>query len=133
MSEAPLIAIVDDDEPARDGIRDLVESLGYAAATFTSSESFLQSALIARATCLITDLQMPGQSGLELQEALRSRGYQMPVILVTAYPNDKDRTRALNNGAVEFLSKPFDDRWLIECLTDAIKLHQKSGSGCRAK
>src|SRR5215472_10702722 len=92
-----------------------------------------QSALIAQVTCLITDLQMPGQSGIELQEALRSRGYQMPVILVTAYPNDKDRTRALNNGAVEFLSKPFDDRWLIECPTDAIKLHQKSGSGCRAK
>jgi len=127
MSEAPLIAIVDDDELARDGIRDLVESLGYAAATFTSSESFLP-ALIARATCLITDLQMPGQSGLELQEALRSRGYQMPVILVTAYPNEKDRTRALNNGAVDFLSKPFDDRWLMECLTDAIKIASQGRS-----
>jgi FixJ family two-component response regulator len=110
MSEAPLIAIVDDDELARDGIRDLVESLGYAAATFTSAAHFLQSPLIAQATCLITDLQMPGQSGLELQEALRSRGYQMPVILVTAYPNEKHRTRALNNGAVGFLSKPIDDR-----------------------
>jgi FixJ family two-component response regulator len=75
---------------------------------------------------------MPGQSGLELQEALRSRGYQMPVILVTAYPNDKDRTRALNNGAIDFLSKPFDDRWLMECLTDAIKLHDKSGPGWNA-
>ena len=131
MSEAPLIAIVDDDELARGGMRDLVESLGYAAATFTSAEHFLQSALIAQVTCLITDLQMPGQSGIELQEALRSRGYQMPVILVTAYPNDKDRTRALNNGAVEFLSKPFDDRWLVDCLTDAIKLHDKNGPGCR--
>ena len=115
MSEAPLIAIVDDDELARDGIRDLVESLGYAAATFTSAEHFLQSPVIAQATCLITDLQMPGQSGLELQEALRSQGYQMPVILVTAYPNENHRTRALNNGAVGFLSKPIDDRWLMEC------------------
>jgi FixJ family two-component response regulator len=131
MSEAPLIAIVDDDELARDGMRELVESLGYAAATFTSAERFLQSAVIAQVTCLITDLQMPGQSGLELQEALRSRGYQMPVILVTAYPNDKDRTRALNNGAIDFLSKPFDDRWLMECLTDTIKLHDKSDPGCR--
>jgi FixJ family two-component response regulator len=129
MSEAPLIAIVDDDELARDGMRELVESLGYAAATFTSAEHFLQSAVIAQVTCLITDLQLPGQSGLELQKALRSRGYQMPVILVTAYPNDKDRTRALNNGALEFLSKPFDDRWLMECLTDAIKLHDKGGPG----
>ena len=133
MSEAPLIAIVDDDELARDGIRDLVVSLGYAATTFTSAESFLQSPVIAQATCLITDLQMPGQSGLELQEALRSQGYQMPVILVTAYPNEKDRTRALNNGAVDFLSKPFDERWLMECLTDAIKLHDKSGPACRKK
>jgi FixJ family two-component response regulator len=130
MSEAPLVAIVDDDELARDGIRDLVESLGYAAATFTSAEHFLQSPVIAQATCLITDLQMPGQSGLELQQQLRSRGYQMPVILVTAYPSDKDRTRALNNGAVGFLSKPFDDRWLMECLTDAMKLHDKSVPGC---
>jgi FixJ family two-component response regulator len=130
MSEAPLIAIVDDDELARDGIRDLVESLGYAAATFTSAELFLQSPMITQAICLITDLQMPGQSGLELQEALRSRGYQMPVILVTAYPNEKHRTRALNNGAVGFLSKPIDDRWLMECLTDAMKLHDKSGPGC---
>ena len=131
MSDAPLIAIVDDDELARDGMREFVESLGYAAATFTSAEHFLQSAVIAQATCLITDLKLPGQSGLELQEALRSRGYQMPVILVTAYPNDKHQIRALNNGAVGFLSKPFDDRWLMECLTDAIKLNDKSGPSRR--
>jgi FixJ family two-component response regulator len=80
---------------------------------------------------LITDLQMPGLNGLELQEALRSRGYQMPVILVTAYPNDKHRTRALENGAIGFLSKPFDDMWLVECLTDAIKMHHKSSPGWR--
>jgi FixJ family two-component response regulator len=130
MSQAPLIAIVDDDELARDCIRELVESLGYAAATFTSAESFLQSAEIVQAACLITDLQMPGQNGLELQELLRSRGYQMPVILVTAYPNEKDRTCALNSGAIGFLSKPFDDRSLMECLTDAMKLHDKNGPGC---
>ena len=131
MSEAPLIVIVDDDELALDGIRDLVESLGYAAATFASAEHFLQSPVIAQATCLITDLEMPGQSGLELQKELRSRGYQMPVILVTAYPNESHRTRALDNGAVGFLSKPIDDTWLMECLTDAIKLHDKSGHRCR--
>ena len=122
MSEVPLIAIADDDALARDGIRELVVSLGHEAITFTSAEHFLQSDLIAETTCLITDLQMPGQSGLELQEALRSRGYQMPVILVTAYPNDKHRARALNNGAVGFLSKPFDEGSLIECLTVATKL-----------
>ena len=133
MSEPPLIAIVDDDELARDGIRELVESLGYAAATFTSAERFLQSAVIAQVTCLITDLQMPGLNGLELQEALRSQGYQTPVIVITAYPNEKHRTRALENGAIGYLSKPFDDRSLMECLSAATKLNHKSGPGCRKK
>jgi FixJ family two-component response regulator len=133
MSEAPLIAIVDDDELARDGIRELVESLGYNAATFTSAEHFLQSGVVAQTTCLITDLQMPGLNGLDLQQALQARGHHTPVILITAYPTDKHRTHALNNGAVGFLSKPFSDRSLIECLTDAIKLYQGSDPGCRKK
>ena len=83
MSETPLIAIVDDDELARDGTRQL------DALTFTSAEHFLQSAAMAQTACLITDLQMPGLSGLDLQQALQARGYQTPVILVTAYPIDK--------------------------------------------
>jgi FixJ family two-component response regulator len=117
--------------PALDGVHANTEaftklSLRYAATTFTSAEHFLKSAVVAQTTCLITDLHLPGQSGLELQEALRSQGYQMPVILVTAYPNDKHRTRAFKNGAVGFLSKPFDDRSLMECLTAAIKLHHKA-------
>jgi len=121
MSETPSISIVDDDELARDGIGALVESLGYNAVTFTSAEHFLRSDVIAETTCLITDMQMPGLSGLELQEALRSQGYQTPVIVITAYPNEKHRTRALANGAVGFLSKPFDEKSLIECLATAIK------------
>jgi FixJ family two-component response regulator len=121
-AKAPLISIVDDDALARDGIRELLESLGYNAITFSSAEYFLQSNAIAETTCLITDLQMPGLNGLELQEALQSRGYQTPVILITAYPNEKDRARALDNGAIGFLSKPFDEGSLIEYLTVAIKL-----------
>jgi FixJ family two-component response regulator len=122
MSEAALISIVDDDPLARDGIRELVESLGYKGVAFMSAAHFLESGLIAETTCLITDLQMPGLNGLELQEALRSQGYQTPVILITAYPNEKHRTRALDNGAVGFLSKPFDEDALIECLNAAIRL-----------
>ena len=122
MSEAPLIAIVDDDALARDGIRELVASLGYEAVTFSSAEHFLGSSVIRETTCLITDLQMQGRNGLELQEALRSQGYCTPVILVTAYPNEQHRRRALDNGAVGFLNKPFDERSLIQCLTTAIKL-----------
>jgi len=126
-AKAPLISIVDDDALARDGIRELLESLGYNAITFSSAEYFLQSNAIAETTCLITDLQMPGLNGLELQEALQSRGYQTPVILITAYPNEKDRARALDNGAIGFLSKPFDEGSLIEYLTVAIKLQSSQG------
>jgi len=121
MSEVPLISIVDDDPLARDGIRELVESLGYKTATFESAEDFLKSSVIADTACLITDVQMPGLNGLEFQEALQSLGHQTSVIVITAYPNEKHRTRALENGAVGYLSKPFDDESLIECLSAAIK------------
>jgi tungstate transport system substrate-binding protein len=120
MSKAPLISIVDDDALARDGIRELVESLGYKTTVFESAEHFLKSSMIAETTCLITDVQMPGLDGLELQEALRSQGYHTPVILITAYPSEKHRARALDAGAVGFLSKPFDEESLIKCLTAAI-------------
>ena len=122
MFKAPLISIVDDDALARDGIRELVESLRYRATTFASAEAFLKSSMVADTACLITDLQMPGLSGLELQEALQSLGHQTPVIVITAYPNEKHRTRALENGAVGFLSKPFNEQTLIECLAVAIRL-----------
>ena len=133
MSEVPLVSIVDDDALARDGIRELVESLGYKAIAFESAQHFLASSVLAETTCLITDVQMPGLNGLELQEALKAQGYQTPIILITAYPNENYRSRALENGAIGFLSKPFDDGSLMECLTDAIKLHHKNGSGCREK
>ena len=121
MSEAPLISIVDDDALARDGIRELVESLGYKTTTFESAVHFLQSSMVGETACLITDVQMPGLDGLELQETLQSQGRHMPVILITAYPNEKYRTRALDSGAVGFLSKPFNEEALIKCLTAAIK------------
>jgi FixJ family two-component response regulator len=93
MPEVPLISIVDDEALARDGIGELIESLGYRAITFTSAEHFLR--VIAETTCLITDVQM-----LELQEALKSKGYQTLVILITGYPNEKHRARALDSVAI---------------------------------
>src|SRR5438105_11844369 len=99
-----MISIIDDDALAREGIKELVESLGYKTFTFMSAEHFLQSGLISETRCLITDLQMPGLSGLELQERLQAAGYQMPIILITAYPNEKHRNRALDAGAIGFLS-----------------------------
>jgi FixJ family two-component response regulator len=121
-AKAPLISIVDDDALAGDGICELVESLGYKGVTFVSANHFLESGQIAETTCLITDLQMPGLNGLELQEVLRSQGYQTPVVVITAYPNEKHRRRAFANGAVGFLSKPFNEQCLIECLDAAIDL-----------
>jgi FixJ family two-component response regulator len=121
MFEDELISIIDNDTLARYGVVALVESLGYKAVSFSSAEHFLASGAITETTCLITDVRMPGLSGLELQEALRSQGHRTPVILMTAYPNESRRNRAIDGGAVGFLSKPFDDTSLIECLAAAIK------------
>jgi FixJ family two-component response regulator len=120
--DQPLISIVDDDALARDGIRELVESLGYQARTFVSAEHFLESDVIAETACLITDLQMPGLNGLELQEALRLQGCSIPIILITAFPNEPHRNRALEGGALGFLRKPFDENSLIQYLTAATRL-----------
>ena len=117
----PTISIVDDDNWARDGIRELVESLGYGARTFESAAQFLESSAPGETACLITDLQMPGLSGLDLQRMLKARGYRIPVIFITAFPDDRRRSSAFSAGAIGFLSKPFDERSLIDCLTLAVK------------
>ena len=95
-----MVSIVDDDPLAREGIRELVESLGYKARAFVSAQDFLQSGAIAVTGCVITDLQMPGLNGLELQEGLRALGYCTPVILITAYPNEKHRSRIAEGWAI---------------------------------
>ena len=122
MPAPPTISVVDDDPWAREGIRDLVASLGYRTLTFASAEEFLESGCVERTTCVISDLQMPGLSGLDLQRRLASQLRQPSVILVTAYPDDKSRALALRAGAHGFLAKPFDERQLIECLTSAVGL-----------
>jgi FixJ family two-component response regulator len=115
-----MISIIDDDALARDGIRELVESLGYQAVTFISAEHFLESGRVAETCCVITDIQMPGLSGLELQDELRARGHRTSIILITAYPSEQQRTRAFGAGAIGFLSKPFEENSLIDCLTIAM-------------
>src|SRR5262249_38760395 len=116
-STTPLISIVDDEALARDGTRELVESFGYRAITFESAQHFLASSALAETTCMITDVQMPGLSGLELQEVLRSQGNYMPIIVITAYPNEKHRTRALENGRIGFWVKPFPEKPLMDGFT----------------
>jgi FixJ family two-component response regulator len=120
VSELPVISIVDDDVWAREGVRELVESLGYKTLTFVSAEQFLESGLLAETTCLIADVQMPGMSGLNLQDKLRYNGHHIPIIFITAYPDDKRRSDALDAGAIGFLIKPFDEQKFIDCLTHAV-------------
>jgi FixJ family two-component response regulator len=113
------ISIIDDDRIVREAVADLVKSLGYEVATYESAEDFLDGQRLAQTSCLITDLQMPGLNGLELQSQLRAQGHSIPVIFVTAFPEEKFRQRAMSAGAIGFLSKPFDEAGLIDCLEAA--------------
>jgi FixJ family two-component response regulator len=115
-----LISIVDDDQWVRDAMGDLVESLGYGALKFSSAEHFLESGRIAESACLITDLQMPGLNGLDLQQRLLAQGYDTPVIFITASPEKQFEDRAQNAGAVALLSKPFDDKVFVNCIQTAL-------------
>ena len=120
VANIPTVSIVDDDAWSRNGLEDLVLSLGYRALTFESAEQFVQSGDIEQTDCLITDLRMPGWSGLELQSHLRRAGHRIPTIFVTTYPNDAQRARALEEGAIGFLDKPCDEQALIACLVRAV-------------
>lgn len=121
LPQAPVISIVDDDESVREATKGLVRSLGYVAATFESAEEFLESGRLGETSCIITDVQMRGASGVELQSRLIADGHRLPMIFVTAYPEERIRARALEAGAIGFLSKPFDDEHLIGCLDRALK------------
>lgn len=120
LASVPLISIVDDDAWARSGLEQLINAIGYDVRAFASAEEFVESGSIAETTCLITDLHMPGMSGLELQSHLRNEGYGTPIILVTAFPTEMHRSRALKDGATDFLAKPFDEQTLVSSLTRAI-------------
>jgi FixJ family two-component response regulator len=118
----PLISVVDDDESMREAIRGLMKSLGYAAVAFASAEEFLSSCQIPRTSCLITDVQMPGITGLELHHRLLAAGKIIPTILITAYPDDSARERALGDGVVSYLSKPFDENDLLTCIRSSLNI-----------
>jgi FixJ family two-component response regulator len=118
-----LISIIDDDPSVRVATNRLVRSLGYAAHTFASADGFLQSPHVNDTACVIADVQMPGMSGIELQSHLIAQGCSVPIIFITAFPEESIRARALKAGAVCFLSKPFDGTILIECIDTALKRH----------
>jgi FixJ family two-component response regulator len=120
VPHTPVIAIVDDDESFLQATISFVHSLGYSAAAFSSADAFLNSNAVENTDCLITDLQMPGMSGIELQNYLLAQGNRVPVIFVTAFPETEARGDALRAGAVGFLGKPFGDENLISCLNKAL-------------
>jgi FixJ family two-component response regulator len=126
LQEIPTIAIVDDDGSVRLAIASLVRSLGYDAQPFKSAQEFLQSS--GEAACVIADLQMPGMTGVELQSALLRRGRHIPMIFITAYPDERIRAQVLERGAVGFLSKPFDDCLMIDCLQAALRRRSEGAS-----
>ena len=121
LSIRPIISIVDDDDSIRVAAGDLVTSLGFVALTFASAEALLQSGDATRTSCLITDIQLPGMSGLDLQDRLRAEGYRLPIIVITAFPEPKLKRRAEAAGAVAFLVKPFDGRELIARIEEALR------------
>ena len=128
MGNNAMISIVDDDRSVRNAARALLKSLGYSPATFASAEEFLQSGRLKETACLITDVQMPGMSGVDLQHHLIASGDRTPVILLTAFPEEGLRERALAAGAVGFLTKPLSEESLIPCLDKALARHSSSGS-----
>jgi FixJ family two-component response regulator len=115
-----MIAIVDDDEAVREAMKSLVRSLGYHASTFGSAEEFLTSQF-SNTSCIITDLQMPGLSGLDLQDLLIAEGHRIPIIFITAYSDENVRIRAMKAGALAFLIKPFNHNDLVDHLEKALK------------
>jgi FixJ family two-component response regulator len=120
MPQHTLISIVEDDEPFRESMRKLLRSLGYTVEAFPSAADFLASPLLSKTACLVSDVQMPGMTGVELHRHLTKAGYSIPTILVTAYPNEVVRRRALKDGIVCYLPKPVDDEHLERCLRSAL-------------
>jgi FixJ family two-component response regulator len=116
-----LIAVVDDDESVRTAVGGVLKSVGLKARSFASATEFLDSGQRSDTACLITDIQMPGMSGLELQAKLAQENSRIPIIFITAYGDAKMRTQAMSAGAVGFLGKPFDDDVLLENVRAALE------------
>jgi FixJ family two-component response regulator len=116
-----LISIVEDDHPFRESMRRLMRSLGYTVEAFPSAADFLASRRLHETTCLIADIHMPGMTGVELYARLIAAGHTIPTILVTAHPDETTRARALNDGVVCYLRKPFNDNVLAGCVRKALE------------
>ncbi len=116
MKARAIISVVDDDEGVRGSLASLLRSAGFDVRAFPGAQAFLSTGLRDGAACLLTDLNMPGMSGLELLAELRRRKAAIPVIMMTAFPTDQAKEQAMGNGAVAFLTKPLDPDLLLDRL-----------------
>jgi len=121
MTIKPSIAVVDDDESVREATTSLLRSLGYIAKGFPSADDFMKSNRLRITSCLVADVQMPGLSGLALYGQLAASGNPIPTILITAYPDEEIRSRALSAGVTGYLVKPFSEKELLDCIDMTIK------------
>jgi FixJ family two-component response regulator len=119
-NSGPIVAIVDDDEAVGNAIEVLMRSMGLVAQAFSSGEQFLRSPELSRTGCLVVDFDMPKMSGLDLHNSLSRLGKEIPTILITAYPSDDIRARALQAGVICYLPKPFDESDLLNCIQNAL-------------
>jgi FixJ family two-component response regulator len=120
LPQAPIVSVVDDDKAVRTANERLVRSLGYRAQAFASAEEFLASSALAATDCLIADIQMPGMNGMELQQALAAKRPELPIIFVTAFPEDRIRKQVMSAGAICMLDKPCDGAVLVNFIRSAL-------------
>jgi FixJ family two-component response regulator len=121
MPKASLVSVVEDDQFFRQSMRRLIRSFGYTVDAFPSAADFLASPRLVETACLIADVHMPAMTGPELYRQLIETGHAIPTILVTAYPDEDVRTRAMKDGIVCYLRKPVDEEHLIRCLRAALR------------
>jgi FixJ family two-component response regulator len=121
LSKTKIVSIIDDDASVRAGMEALVSSIGFTACVFDSAEEFLRSSRIEDTSCLITDVQMPGMNGLELQRRLITQGRRIPIIFITAFSEQSGRERALAGGALAYLEKPFAGETMTSLLRKAME------------
>jgi FixJ family two-component response regulator len=121
VQKTPMISIVEDDRAVREGLTDLIKSMGFGAESYASASDFLKSADRRITSCLIADVQMPEMTGLELHDRQVKLGDIIPTILITAFPNDRDRKWAARSGVICYLAKPFNDDDLFACIRCALE------------
>ena len=126
MPKASMVSIVEDDQFFRESMRRLIRSLGYGVEAFPSATDFLASPHLGETACLIADVHMPTMTGLELHRRLIEMGHAIPTILMTAYPDNDVRARALKDGVVCYLRKPVDEKHLMQCLRAALHSDEPS-------